>query len=79
MDQKRLHVGLITSFITMLIYLDQGHLTWTVVGVTVFLTLFAAIKKYTSLCKLIFYLFNKNMFTAESYCCKHVFICGKNF
>ena len=30
MDQKRLHVGLITSFITMLIYLDQGHLTWTV-------------------------------------------------
>ncbi len=34
MDQKRLHVGLITSFITMLIYLDQGHLTWTVVGVT---------------------------------------------
>lgn len=45
MDQKRLHVGLITSFITMLIYLDQGHLTWTVVGVTVSLTLFAAIKK----------------------------------
>ncbi|WP_277891082.1 hypothetical protein [Enterococcus lactis] len=45
MDQKRLHVGLITSFITMLIYLDQGHLTWTIVGVTVFLTLFAAIKK----------------------------------
>ncbi|EME5421194.1 hypothetical protein VY361_001124 [Enterococcus faecium] len=45
MDQKRLHVGLITSFITMLIYLDQGHLTWIVVGVTVFLTLFAAIKK----------------------------------
>ena len=45
MDQKRLHVGLITSFVTMLIYLDQGHLTWTVVGVTVFLTLFAAIKK----------------------------------
>ncbi|MEN2578167.1 hypothetical protein AAER81_02675, partial [Acinetobacter baumannii] len=45
MDQKRLHVGLITSFVTMLIYLDQGHLTWTVVGVTVSLTLFAAIKK----------------------------------
>ncbi|BDP59085.1 hypothetical protein EfmJHP38_00230 [Enterococcus faecium] len=32
-DQKRIHVGLITSFVTMLIYLDQGHLTWTVVGV----------------------------------------------
>ncbi len=45
MDQKRIHVGLITSFVTMLIYLDQGHLTWTVVGVVGFLTLFTAIKK----------------------------------
>ncbi|HGF7757954.1 hypothetical protein LC914_05925 [Enterococcus faecium] len=44
MDQKRIHVGLITSFVTMLIYLDQGHLTWTVVGVVGFLTLFTAIK-----------------------------------
>ena len=45
MDQKRIRVGLITSFVTMLIYLDQGHLTWTVVGVVGFLTLFTAIKK----------------------------------
>ena len=45
MDQKRIHVGLITSFVTMLIYLDQGQLTWTVVGVVGVLTLFTAIKK----------------------------------
>ncbi|RRQ93536.1 hypothetical protein [Enterococcus faecium] len=64
MDQKRIHVGLITSFVTMLIYLDQGHLTWTVVGVVGFLTLFTAIKKQTSLCNLMFYLFKKSMFTA---------------